>query len=90
MAVGDPTSIGEEKLDEQALQSIASITGGRYFYGQDRAELETIYRELDEIGTHEIETITHRPKRDLFHWPLGGFLFIGFLWHAVEAIRGKR
>ncbi len=70
IGVGDPTSVGEEKLDEEALKSVASITGGRYFHAADREELQGIYTELDRIDTREVETATYRPRIDLFHWLL--------------------
>ncbi|HHI77350.1 MAG TPA: VWA domain-containing protein, partial [Gammaproteobacteria bacterium] len=56
IGVGDPTAAGEEKLDEQALQDVAWITGGRYFHAADRAALEQIYAELDRMDTRELET----------------------------------
>ena len=37
----------------------------------DRAELEGIYRKLDEIEKVELKTASYRPRRPLFHWPLG-------------------
>jgi Ca-activated chloride channel family protein len=89
VAVGDPASVGEEKLDEETLQEIASITGGRYFYGENRTELESIYRELDKMGTREVETISHQPKTDLFYWPLAGFLLAGLFYHAGKLVRSR-
>ena len=50
IAVGDPTTVGEEKLDEDTLREIASETGGQFFRANDRTELEGIYRELDAIA----------------------------------------
>lgn len=81
IGVGDPTSVGEEKLDEQALKSVASISGGRYFYAADRKELQKIYTELDRIDTREVETVSYRPRIDLFHWPLTLFVTLSFIYH---------
>ena len=82
IGVGDPTAVGEEKLDEAALQRVASTTGGRYFHAADRDQLQEIYTELDRIDTREVETATYRPRIDLFHWPLAAFLVLGLLYHA--------
>jgi len=81
IGVGDPTSVGEEKLDEEALKSVASITGGRYFHAGDREALQEIYTELDRIDTRDVETATYRPRIDLFHWPLALFVTLGFVYH---------
>jgi Ca-activated chloride channel family protein len=94
IGVGDPTSVGEEKLDEEALKSVASITGGRYFHAADREELQGIYTELDRIDTREVETATYRPRIDLFHWLLALFVILGFFYHAgillMSAINKRR
>jgi Ca-activated chloride channel homolog len=31
VAMGDPTTVGEDKLDEEALRAVAQATGGQYF-----------------------------------------------------------
>jgi Ca-activated chloride channel homolog len=82
IGVGDPTAIGEEKLDEEALTAVASTTGGRYFHAVDRDQLEEIYAELDRIDMREVETETYRPRTDLFHWPLAAFMLFGLLFHV--------
>lgn len=81
VGVGDPVTVGEEKLDEAVLKTVASTTGGRYFHAADRDQLQEIYAELDRIDTRDVETATYRPRIDLFHWPLGVFLVLGFLYH---------
>jgi len=82
IGVGDPAAVGEEKLDEEALRTVAATTGGRYFHAADRDALQEIYAELDRIGTREVETATYRPRLDLFHWPLAVFLVLSLLVHA--------
>ena len=75
IGVGDPTTAGEEKLDEEALADVADETGGRYFFAGDRDQLKQIYAELDKLDQRTIETVSHQPKRDYYHVPLA----IGFL-----------
>jgi Ca-activated chloride channel family protein len=82
IGVGDPTAIGEEKLDEEALATVASTTGGRYFHAADREGLEEIYAELDRIDTREVEVETYRPRTDLFYWPLAAFMLFGVMFHV--------
>lgn len=87
IAVGDPKAVGEEKLDEATLKSMAMTTGGGYFHAGDREELARIYARLDELETHEVQTTSYRPKRDLFHWPLGVLVIISLAYHAVVVLR---
>ena len=89
IGVGDPTSTGEEKLDEEALTAVASTTGGRYFHAADRDQLEDIYTELDRIDTRPVEEETYRPRTDLFHWPLGAFMLLGLMFHAGLLLKGR-
>lgn len=87
VGVGDPTAIGEEELDEDALKAVSSETGGRYFHADDRDRLQEIYEELDRIETREVETESYRPRRDLFYWPLGLFLVLSFLYQGKESLK---
>ena len=76
VAIGDPTTIGEDKLDEQALKDVAAETGGSYFFAADRDRLVGIYDQLDEIETREVEVVSYRPRTDLFYLPLAIALLI--------------
>ena len=76
VGVGDPSASGEELLDEEALHKVANTTNGRYFHAADRKELQNIYTELDKISTREVETISYRPRIDLFYWPLAVFMVL--------------
>ncbi|MFC7338789.1 VWA domain-containing protein [Haloferula chungangensis] len=70
VAIGDPRSVGEEKLDQQALDQVAEITGGRSYFAGDRDQLAGIYNELDKIETREIKKLSYRPRHDVFFIPL--------------------
>lgn len=76
VAIGDPTTAGEDKLDVPTLKEVASTTGGRYFFAADRKQLAGIYDELDQIETKKIQTVSHRPRHDLFQWPLAAALLL--------------
>ena len=87
VAVGDPESVGEEKLDEKTLQNVAKITDGSFFRADDREELEEIYDKIDSLSTHEIETMSYRPRIDMYYWPLGVAVFFSLLMHAGRAVK---
>ena len=86
VAVGDPTTVGEEKLDQESLRTVAKATGGDYFLALDRAELAGIYQRLDEIETRETKTVSHRPRRDLYFWPLAAALLLSLATHLIRLI----
>jgi Ca-activated chloride channel family protein len=82
VGVGDPAASGEEKLDEDVLNSVASTTGGQYFHAADREDLERIYAELDKIGTRDVETQSYRPQTSLFHWPLAALMLVSLAYYG--------
>ena len=96
IAIGDPAAQGEEKVDLKTLQNIATTTGGRYFRGEDRDQLETIYATLDKLTPEKYETLSYRPKRPLFQWPLAaatlllaGYHLTMLLWTLVTSSRTR-
>jgi len=80
IAIGDPSAVGEQALDETTLENIAKITGGAYFHANDRQELEAIYSRLDEINPRQVETQSFRPLSELYHWPLAASMLITLLY----------
>jgi Ca-activated chloride channel family protein len=89
VAVGDPAAADEEKLDEETLKAVAATTGGRYSHASDRAALAEIYAQLDALRTRAVQTVSHRPRRELFHWPLGVGLLLSLTCH-LGCRRGSR
>ena len=89
VAIGDPTTAGEDKLDEQALRDVASATGGSYFFAADLTSLEGIYDELDKIETRQVKTVSHRPRRDLFYWPLAVALVLSVCHRAYTLLADR-
>jgi Ca-activated chloride channel family protein len=90
IAVGDPLAAGEAKLDEESLEVISKLTNGQYFKANDREELEIIYKTLDELDAREVQSISFRPKRDLFFWPLSAMIILSFLFHFRAGAQAQR
>ena len=87
VAIGDPQASGEERVDLEALSAISAATGGRSFRAEDREGLESVYRELDALEPVELETLSYRPRRPLYFWPLGLAVFFIFGYHLLMALR---
>jgi len=86
ISVGDPANTGEGEMDIETLEEIARLTGGQSFQANDREQLQEIYRRIDELAPIEVETISYRPTRPLFHWPLGAAISLVLLYHLLMSI----
>ncbi|UAN03637.1 vWA domain-containing protein [Achromobacter mucicolens] len=89
IGIGDPQASGEDRVDFEALRSIANTTGGRFFRATDQAALEDVYRTLDQMTPQEVKTLRHQPKHDYFWVPLAAALGLLALWHAAAALRSR-
>ena len=78
--------IRRAQIDERQLQAIAEATGGRYFRARSTGELERIYALLDSIEPVEVDTLSFRPQRSLFHWPLAAALLLSLLQLARRRV----
>ena len=92
VAIGDPTAAGEQALDEATLRAVAQTTGGRYFHAEDREAMSAVYTELDALNPKQVETVSYRPRRELYHWPLAAVMLatLGFFALARGAARTAR
>ncbi|MFP6656027.1 MAG: VWA domain-containing protein [Myxococcota bacterium] len=77
IAMGDPSTVGEQALDIPVLEAVAKATGGHFFLALDREQLESVYVELDRLEPERVELLSYRPIRSL-HWlPLAILLVFG-------------
>jgi len=74
--IGFFSATGNFDLDEATLQSIAEITGGRYFRAADANALRDVYREIDKLEPSAGREQWHRPADEWFPWPLGSALLL--------------
>ena len=89
VAIGDPTAVGEDKLDEQALRDVSAATGGGFFRALDRKQLDEIYTRLDAIETRKVDSVTFRPKRDIYWLALAAALTISMIAQAVRLLSNR-
>lgn len=89
IAIGDPTTVGEEKLDEASMRKVAEVTDGDFFLALNRTELEGIYQRLDEIETREVKTVSHQPRRDLYYWFVAAALLLSMASHLATLLTSR-
>jgi len=66
------------EIDEQMLNDIAEMTGGKYFRAVDEDSMKKIYKEIDQLERTKIQVTEYRNRPDLFFWfvALAGAIFV--------------
>ena len=54
------------KIDEEMLQEIADISGGKYFRATNNKKLKKVYQEIDQLEKSKIEVTEYRKKKERF------------------------
>ncbi len=67
-------------LDEETLQQIATLTGGKYFRARSIDELVEIYQLLDQLEPQPQTGKIVTPQISLFYWPLSLAGLLSLLW----------
>lgn len=84
----DPVTgaIVTSRLDEDLLQRIAEITGGKYFAARPGAEnIRSMLSEIRKMGKKEFETLVFTHYEEKFYYPLTlGILFLFAYWALPE------
>lgn len=70
------------EIDENLLESIATMTGGKYFRATSAEGLARIYEEIDLLEKTEIEVTSIRRYNEEFH----RFAFLGLLFLGLEIL----
>jgi len=58
----------EVQIDEELLQNIADMTGGKYFRATDKNKLEAIYEEIDQMEKTRIEVREYTKRKEEYYW----------------------
>jgi Ca-activated chloride channel family protein len=91
IAIGDPTTIGEEALDIETLQRVAEHTNGAYFQAVDSEQLEAAYRSIAELEPELYETTSFRPRYSMHYVPLAASMVLYMIYHVFAAtLSGRR
>ena len=87
IAMGDPTTVGEEAIDFKTIERIAEVTGGQAFEALDQLQLEQAYQTIGELEPELYETTSFRPRKSLHYLPIGIALTLFWIYHCVRAWR---
>jgi Ca-activated chloride channel family protein len=72
-------------LDEETLQQVAQITGGRYYRASDAAAMDSIYREIPTLEKTRFFEQHQRPMAERY----GVFLWPGLLLAVSALVLGQ-
>ncbi|BCA54623.1 membrane protein [Nitrospira sp. KM1] len=86
IGIGNPQANGEQRVDLKALEQIARVAGGRSFRGENRQELEGIYKTIDEMTPELVKRALYRPKRALYMYPLGAATLLLLGYHVLMLV----
>ncbi|MEM9254274.1 MAG: VWA domain-containing protein [Pseudomonadota bacterium] len=87
IAIGDPTTVGEEALDMDTINRVSEVTGGASFQALDQQQLEQAYITIGELEPELYETISYRPRLSV-HWvPIAMAVLFYTLYHSYFAWR---
>lgn len=72
----------EVQIDEELLERIADLTGGRYFRATDNSGLKKIYTEIDKLEKTEVEITSINRYAELFH----PFAWMGIIFLVLHSL----
>ena len=90
IGIGNVQATGEDRVDFEVLDAIASRTGGEFFNAEDEAALDAVYRRIDETAAAEVRTQSWRPRESLVHWPAGIATVLALLAYAALLLGSRR
>lgn len=82
--------MADVEIDEELLQEIATMTGGRYYRAVNDEALRSIYAEINELEKSKVQVTNYQTYDELFlKWVLLGLLFLSleFIFDRVVLSR---
>lgn len=70
IAIGDPTAVGEEKVDLSVLKTMSEVTGGQSFQALNRKELAQVYKQINAMEPQLFDSLSFRPRTSAHHYPI--------------------
>lgn len=82
--------MADVEIDEELLQEIATMTGGKYYRAVNDEALRSIYAEINELEKSKVQVTNYQTYDELFlKWVLLGLLFLSleFIFDRVVLSR---
>lgn len=90
IGIGNVQATGEDRVDFEVLDDIATRTGGEFFNAEDEAALDAVYRRIDATAAAEVRTQSWRPRESLVHWPAGIAMLLALFAYAALLLGSRR
>lgn len=90
IAIGDPQTQGEDAMDVETLERIATISGGTFYRALDRQELQSIYRKINALEPELYKSLSYYPRQSLHSYPVVLILLLWLGYGCSRAWRGRR
>lgn len=87
IAIGDPTAVGEEKVDLAVLEQMSDITGGKSYQALNSNELAAVYDEINALEPQLFDSLSFRPRTSIHHYPIILFVSVYLLALSVVSLR---
>lgn len=88
IAIGDPTTVGEEALDLKTIERVSEVTNGETFRALNQDELAQAYQTIGEMEPELYETLSFRPRQSLHQVPIAVALLLFLAFHLLGLLRG--
>jgi len=87
IAIGDPETLGKEKVDLKVLNEIAKITGGENFQALNREELAAVYQAIHKLEPQEFESQSFRPRISAHYYPVMLLIVVYIFVLSIVSLR---
>ena len=75
LAVGDPSTLGEDSLDIRTLTEISKLTAGGYFRANSELDLKKAYDDINKFEASKLRVSRFIPKKEMYFTSLSYLLF---------------
>lgn len=86
IAMGSPLTEGEEAINIDVVESVASLTGGQFFLAKNTKELNDIYQVIDEMEVTLFESYTFQQSRSLHYLPVIIMLIFHMIFMMIASV----
>ncbi len=74
----------EVDMDEETLQKIADVTGGKFFRATDNESLKRVYDEINNLERTKIEVTEYQNIQELYSWLTIPAAILALLYFAMS------